>query len=132
MYSRLSGDVNEVAGRQYRSSRFSAPYLAHSFSVRLVTSVEAIPNRPNDRIVARTLMLCLLINEQTGKLMKMKNPCIQLEDVYCRGECTDMRLGCPRAMNAYWREIWLKRIDAPAPRAEAEPVTSVSLSGSER
>ena len=43
--------------RPYRSSRFSALYLAHSFSVRLVTSGEAIPNRPNDRIVARTLML---------------------------------------------------------------------------
>ncbi len=52
-----------------------------------------------------------LINEQTGKLMTMKNACIQLEDVYCRAECTPMRLGCPRASNTYWREIWLKRVD---------------------
>lgn len=52
-----------------------------------------------------------LINEVTGKMMTMKNPCIQLEDVYCRAECTDERLGCPRASNTYWREIWLRRVD---------------------
>lgn len=54
-----------------------------------------------------------LLNEQTGKLMVMKSPCIQLEDVYCRAECTPMRLGCPRASNTYWREIWLRRVDTP-------------------
>jgi hypothetical protein len=52
-----------------------------------------------------------LINEQTGKMMTMKNPCIQLEDVFCRAECTPKRLGCPRASNTYWREIWLKRVE---------------------
>jgi hypothetical protein len=54
-----------------------------------------------------------LINEKTGKMMEMKNPCIQLEDVYCRAQCTEKRLGCPRASNTYWREIWLKRIESP-------------------
>ena len=54
-----------------------------------------------------------LINEQTGKMMEMKSPCIQLENVYCRAECTSMRLGCPRASNTYWREIWLHRVDGP-------------------
>src|SRR6266571_132033 len=52
-----TGSAFEVIRRPYRSSRFSALYLAHSFSVRLATSGEAIPNRRNDRIVARTLML---------------------------------------------------------------------------
>jgi hypothetical protein len=54
-----------------------------------------------------------LISEQTGKMMQMKSPCIQLEDVYCRAECTPLRLGCPRASNTYWREIWLRRVDGP-------------------
>ena len=54
-----------------------------------------------------------LINEQTGKMMEMKSPCIQLENVYCRAECSRMRLGCPRALNHYWREIWLRRVDGP-------------------
>jgi hypothetical protein len=52
-----------------------------------------------------------LINEQTGKMMQMKSPCIRLENVYCRGECSEMRLGCPRALPPYWREIWLRRVD---------------------
>lgn len=56
-----------------------------------------------------------LINEITGRMMIMKSPCIQLEDVYCRAECTTWRIGCPRASNTYWREIWLKRIDGPRP-----------------
>lgn len=55
-----------------------------------------------------------LINEQTGKMLEFKNPCIQLDDVYCRAECTSMRLGCPRAMNTYWREIWLRRVETPS------------------
>jgi len=54
-----------------------------------------------------------LIDEVTGKMLTMKTPCIQLDDVYCRAECTPMRLGCPRASNTYWREIWLKRVDGP-------------------
>ncbi len=54
-----------------------------------------------------------LINEQTGVMVPMKSACIQLENVYCRAECTPMRLGCPRASNTYWREIWLKRVEGP-------------------
>jgi hypothetical protein len=56
-----------------------------------------------------------LIEEPTGKMIHMKNPCIVLQDVYCRGECTPRRLGCPRAIDSYWREIWLRR--APDPPA---------------
>ena len=55
-----------------------------------------------------------LINEETGKMLTMKNACIQLEDVFCRAECTAGRIGCPRASNTYWREIWLKRVEAPS------------------
>lgn len=54
-----------------------------------------------------------IVHEQTGKMAYMKVPCIQLENVYCRAECTATRLGCPRASNTYWREIWLKRADSP-------------------
>jgi len=57
-----------------------------------------------------------LINEKNGKMAPMKTACIQLEDVYCRAECTEKRLGCPRASNTYWREIWLKRAAPPPAR----------------
>jgi hypothetical protein len=58
-----------------------------------------------------------LLSEQNGKLLVMKSPCIQLEDVYCRAECTPKRIGCPRASNTYWREIWLRRVDVSAGNA---------------
>jgi hypothetical protein len=51
---------------------------------------------------------------EMAKMMQMKNPCIQLEDIYCRAECTSKRIGCPRASNTYWREIWLRRVDGAA------------------
>jgi hypothetical protein len=54
-----------------------------------------------------------IINEKNGKMVRMKTPLIQLENVYCRAECTPMRLGCPRASNTYWREIWLRRCSPP-------------------
>jgi len=50
-----------------------------------------------------------IIDEVTGKMLTMKYPCIQLRGVTCAGECTADRLGCPRGINAYWREIWLQR-----------------------
>jgi hypothetical protein len=61
-----------------------------------------------------------LINEVTGKMMMMKNPCIQLEDVYCRAECTTQRLGCPRASNTYWRAIWLRPVNDATPEETKE------------
>lgn len=54
-----------------------------------------------------------LIHEQTGRMLQMKSACIQLENVFCRAECTARRIGCPRASNTYWREIWLQRVDGP-------------------
>ena len=52
-----------------------------------------------------------IINEKSGVMMEMKSPCILLDDVYCRAECTSGRRGCPRAINTYWREIWLERVE---------------------
>jgi hypothetical protein len=54
-----------------------------------------------------------IINEQTGKMMQMKNPCIVLEDVYCRSRYSDCRMFCPRGIYSYWREIWLERTAPP-------------------
>lgn len=64
-----------------------------------------------------------LINEKNGKMVRMRTPIIQLHDVYCRAECTEMRLGCPRASNTYWREIWLKR-SAPAEKLGGSGVSN--------
>jgi hypothetical protein len=52
-----------------------------------------------------------LINERTGVMMTMKTPGIILEDVVCMGCYHPARIFCPRAIYAFWREIWLKRVE---------------------
>jgi hypothetical protein len=54
-----------------------------------------------------------IVDERTGRMLRMKNPCIVLEDVVCEGA---HNLNCPRAITPYWREIWLEKLgSAPAP-----------------
>jgi hypothetical protein len=50
------------------------------------------------------------IDERTGRLLQMKNPCIVLDDVVCEGA---YNANCPRSIYAFWREIWLDRIERP-------------------
>ena len=52
-----------------------------------------------------------IIDEATGKMRHMKQPCIMLEGVVCQGEYAGCRLNCPRAIPSYWREIWLERVN---------------------
>ena len=51
-----------------------------------------------------------ILNERTGKIMKLPNDCLILEGVYCEGHYSSDRLFCPRSIYSYWREIWLKRV----------------------
>jgi hypothetical protein len=48
-----------------------------------------------------------LLDEQTGKMLTMKQPCIVLEGVSCQSE---YHWFCPRAIHHYWRESWLQRV----------------------
>ena len=52
-----------------------------------------------------------LIDEKTGKIREMKNPCIILDSVVCKSRFSRRRLFCPRSIYPYWREIWLERVD---------------------
>ena len=49
-----------------------------------------------------------IVDEKTGKIMKMKSPCIILEGVAC---VSDYHKLCPRAIYHYWREGWLRRAE---------------------
>jgi hypothetical protein len=51
-----------------------------------------------------------IINESTGRMQEMKNPCIILDSVVCQAKYSECRLFCPRAIYPYWREIWLERL----------------------
>jgi hypothetical protein len=50
-----------------------------------------------------------IIDEKTGKMQEMKNPCIILDSVVCQAHYSACRMFCPRNTYAYWREIWLER-----------------------
>jgi hypothetical protein len=58
-----------------------------------------------------------IIDEMTGKMRHMKQPCIILEGVVCQGEYARCRLNCPRAIPSYWRELWLERVSVDEPSA---------------
>jgi hypothetical protein len=53
-----------------------------------------------------------LVDEKTGRLLKLQNPCIILDGVACTGHFASARMFCPRAIYPYWREAWLERVEA--------------------
>jgi len=55
-----------------------------------------------------------IIEEKSGRMMVMKNPCITLEKVYCQAYYTDYSLVCSRRVTPYFREAWLKRVPQDA------------------
>jgi hypothetical protein len=50
-----------------------------------------------------------IIEEHTGRMITLKNPCITLEGVYCQALYTHYSLLCTRRVTPYFREAWLKR-----------------------
>jgi len=59
-----------------------------------------------------------IIDEKTGRMLHLQNPCIILEDVSCT---SDYHRICPRGVYAYWREIWLERVE---PNGQTGPAGS--------
>jgi glycosyltransferase involved in cell wall biosynthesis len=49
-----------------------------------------------------------IIDERSGRMLELKNPCIVLDDVTCTAE---YHRQCPRGIYAYWREAWLERAE---------------------
>jgi hypothetical protein len=66
-----------------------------------------------------------IIDEATGRMLQMKNPCIALDGVTCKAEYSGKRLMCPRAIVPYWRPGWLEK--APEPPPPATPPAAGSL-----
>jgi len=50
-----------------------------------------------------------IIDEKTGKMLRIKTDAIILKDVACEARYAYCRRFCPRAIYPYWREIWLER-----------------------
>jgi hypothetical protein len=61
-----------------------------------------------------------LIDEPTGRMLKIPKDCIILEGSVCSGECSIGRWFCAREIYPFWREAWLRRIEDPSHRAADE------------
>jgi hypothetical protein len=61
-----------------------------------------------------------LIDERTGRMLDMKSPCIVLQGTACPAEYSQLRLFCPRQIQPYFREIWLRRANATAASGGAD------------
>jgi hypothetical protein len=49
-----------------------------------------------------------IIDEKTGRMLELKNPCIVLSGVVCGGVYNS---NCPRAFYTFWRDVWLDRVE---------------------
>jgi len=49
-----------------------------------------------------------IIDEKTGRMLKIKRETVILDGVVCTG---DYHRSCPRAIYPYWREAWLRRVE---------------------
>ncbi|MGE3845170.1 MAG: hypothetical protein AB7I50_26725 [Vicinamibacterales bacterium] len=61
------------------------------------------------RVVARADRI---VDEKTGRLIRLPSDCIVLEGATCRGNLSTGRIFCQRNIYAFWREIWLERVDS--------------------
>jgi len=55
-----------------------------------------------------------IIDEKTGRMIKLKNDAIILDGVACQARYAKCRRFCPRSIYPYWREIWLERASESA------------------
>jgi hypothetical protein len=60
-----------------------------------------------------------IVNEKTGEMVRLKNPCIIMEGVTCSGNYLDRRMFSQRHEYMYFREIWLERFNGD----KAHPAT---------
>ena len=54
-----------------------------------------------------------IIEDSNGRMLKLPNDCLILEDAVCSGERTAGCWYCPRKIYPFWREAWVERIDDP-------------------
>jgi hypothetical protein len=75
-----------------------------------------------------------IIDEKTGRMRELKNPCIILDSVFCQSRYSACRMFCPRGIYSWWREIWLERVEPAASGAAngevQEPRQSQTCTGS--
>jgi hypothetical protein len=52
-----------------------------------------------------------IIDDRTGRMLKISKDCLILEGAVCSGERTPGNWFCPRQIYPFWREAWLSRVE---------------------
>ena len=52
-----------------------------------------------------------LIDDKTGRMLKIPKDCLILEGAVCSGERSAGRWFCPREIHAFWREAWVSPVE---------------------
>jgi hypothetical protein len=73
-----------------------------------------------------------LIDDRTGRMLKISADCLILDGVVCAGERSPGRWFCPRQIYPYWREAWLRPVngqsaagrDSPTGAADVQPAAA--------
>ena len=52
-----------------------------------------------------------IIDDKTGRMLKIPKDCLILEGVVCSGERTPGNWFCPRQIYPFWREAWVRRVE---------------------
>lgn len=60
-----------------------------------------------------------IIDERTGKMLKLRRDCVVLDGIICCGLDNRARLFCPRGCYYFWREAWLERANATTPNPQS-------------
>jgi hypothetical protein len=53
-----------------------------------------------------------LIDDRNGRMLEISRDCLILEGVVCTGDDAVRRWLCPRRTYPFWREAWLRRVEA--------------------
>jgi hypothetical protein len=64
-----------------------------------------------------------VLDEKTGKMIRMQSPSILLESAICAARYSPCRMFCPKSTYCFWREIWLERVATPTSPEEVSPDT---------
>jgi hypothetical protein len=54
-----------------------------------------------------------------GRMIELKSDCVTLEGVVCSGERSEVRWFCPREIQSFWREAWLRRVEEETSSSDA-------------
>jgi hypothetical protein len=65
-----------------------------------------------------------IIDEPTGKMRHFTSDCIVLDNVVCESYYHAL---CPRKIQAYWREIWLRRVPQASAKEALQPSTEEAV-----